>query len=66
MEDLPLGLIAGLVPEFAEKDLPLGRTLVMMMMMMILYRTAKILLLTCFYDKLPLMYYRVLHVMCYG
>ena len=27
MEDLPLGRIAALVPEFAEKDLPLGRTL---------------------------------------
>ena len=27
MEDLPLGRIAALVPEFADKDLPLGRTL---------------------------------------
>ena len=27
MEDLPLGIIAALVPEFAVKDLPLGRTL---------------------------------------
>ena len=26
MEDLPLGKIAALVPEFAVKDLPLGRT----------------------------------------
>ena len=26
MEDLPLGIIASLVPEFAVKDLPLGRT----------------------------------------
>ena len=26
MEDLPLGRIAALVPEFAAKDLPLGRT----------------------------------------
>ena len=26
MEDLPLGRIAALVPEFALKDLPLGRT----------------------------------------
>ena len=34
MEDLPLGRIAALVSEFAVKDLPLGRT---MMMMMILY-----------------------------
>ena len=31
MEDLPLGIIAALVPEFAVKDLPLGRTLIMMM-----------------------------------
>ena len=35
MEDLPLGRIAALVPEFAVKDLPLGRTLMMMIMMMI-------------------------------
>ena len=27
MKDLPLGIIAALVPEFAVKDLPLGRTL---------------------------------------
>ena len=27
MEDLPLGRIAALVPEFAVKDLPSGRTL---------------------------------------
>ena len=33
MEDLPLGRIAALVPEFAVKVLPLGRTLMMMMMM---------------------------------
>ena len=33
MEDLPLGRIAALVPEFAVKDLPLGRILMMMMMM---------------------------------
>ena len=26
MEDLPSGRIAALVPEFAVKDLPLGRT----------------------------------------
>ena len=31
MEDLPLGRIAALVPEFAVKDLPLGRTLMMIM-----------------------------------
>ena len=30
MEDLPLGRFAALVPEFAVKDLPLGRTLMMM------------------------------------
>ena len=30
MEDLPLGRIAALKPEFAVKDLPLGRTLMMM------------------------------------
>ena len=35
MEDLHLGRIAALVPEFAVKDLPLGGTLMMMMMMMI-------------------------------
>ena len=29
MEGLPLGRIAALVPEFAVKDLPLGRTLMM-------------------------------------
>ena len=32
MEDLPLGRIAALVPEFAVKDLPLGRTLMMMIL----------------------------------
>ena len=32
MEDLPMGRIAALVPEFAVKDLALGRTLKMMMM----------------------------------
>ena len=31
MEDLPLGRIAALVPEFVVKDLHLGRTLMMMM-----------------------------------
>ena len=29
MEDLPSGITAALVPEFAVKDLPLGRTLTM-------------------------------------
>ena len=32
MEDLSLGRIAALMPEFAVKDLPLGKTLMMMMM----------------------------------
>ena len=32
MENLPLGRIAALVPEFAVKDLPLGRTLMMLVM----------------------------------
>ena len=40
MEDPPLGRIAALVPEFAVKDLPLGRTL--MMKMMILYKILKL------------------------
>ena len=31
MEDLPLGRIAALVPEFAVNDLPMSRTLMMMM-----------------------------------
>ena len=31
MEDLPLGIIAALVPEFAVRDLPLGRKLMTMM-----------------------------------
>ena len=31
MEDLPLGRIAALVPEFAVKDLLLGRTLMMIL-----------------------------------
>ena len=31
MENLPLGRIAALVPEFPVKDLPLGRTKMMMM-----------------------------------
>ena len=30
MEDLPFGRIVALVPEFAVKDLPLARTLMMM------------------------------------
>ena len=36
MEDLPLGRIAAFVPKFAVKDLPLGRTLMMVMMMMMM------------------------------
>ena len=43
MEDLPLGRIAALVPEFAVKDLPLGRTL-----MIIIMETQNILLLNIF------------------
>ena len=35
MEDLALDRIAALVPEFAVKDLPLDRTLMMMMIMTI-------------------------------
>ena len=35
-EDLPLVRIAALVPEFAVKDLPLGRTPMMMMMMVMM------------------------------
>ena len=37
MENVPLGRIAALVPEFAVKDLLLGRTLMMMMMMMMMH-----------------------------
>ena len=33
-EGLPLGRIEALVPEFAVKDLSLGRTLMMMMMIL--------------------------------
>ena len=33
VEALPLGRTAALVPEFADKDLPLDTTLMMMMMM---------------------------------
>ena len=36
MEDLSLDRIAALVPEFVVKDLPLGRTLMMMMMINII------------------------------
>ena len=32
MEDLPLDRIGALVPEFAVKDLPLGRTLMIMIL----------------------------------
>ena len=31
MEDLSFGIIAALVPEFAVKDLPLGRTMMMIL-----------------------------------
>ena len=33
MEDLPLGRIAAFVPGFAVKDLPLGRTLMLLMIL---------------------------------
>ena len=36
MEDLSLGRIAALVPKFTVKDLPLGRTLLLLLMMMII------------------------------
>ena len=41
MEDLPLGRIAALLPEFAVKDLSLGRTVMMMMMMMMQLHSAR-------------------------
>ena len=37
MEDLPLGRIAALVPEFAVKDLALDRTLMMIMRHIVLW-----------------------------
>ena len=36
MEELPSDRTAAFVPEFAVKDLPLGRTLKIMMMMMLM------------------------------
>ena len=40
MEDLPLGRISAFVPEFAVKDLPLGRTLkTMILILLLLYYT---------------------------
>ena len=36
MEDLPLGIIAALVPEFAVKDLPLGTTLLLLLLLMLM------------------------------
>ena len=36
MEDLSVGRIAALVPEFVVKDLPLGRTLMLLLLMMIM------------------------------
>ena len=41
MEDLTLGRIAALVSEFALKDLPLDRTLMMMMIHVSVSRTGK-------------------------
>ena len=35
MEHMPMGRIAALVPEFAVKDLPLGRTLMMILILLI-------------------------------
>ena len=37
MENLPFGRIAALVPEFAVKDLPLGRTLMIMIFNLIIF-----------------------------
>ena len=37
MEDLLVGRIAALVPEFAMQDLPLGRTLMMMIRNIYIY-----------------------------
>ena len=48
MEDLPLGKIGALVPEFAVKDLPLGRTLMMIWSLFFDQFVFKMLL-----DKLP-------------
>ena len=45
MEDLPLGRIAALVPEFAVKELPLGRTL-MISLTLCSYNTKRILRMT--------------------
>ena len=54
MEDLPLGRIAAFVSEFAVKDLPLSRTLMMMMMMQYLIAflpsPAKLIEVTIFYS----------------
>ena len=36
MEDLPLGRIAAFVPEFAVKDLALGRTLIIIIIIIII------------------------------
>ena len=48
MEDLPLGRIAALVPEFAVKDLPLGRTLIVMMLIfMILNHYYLVFIINC-------------------
>ena len=44
MDDLPLGRIAALVPEFAVKDLFLGGTLMMMMMIMMMMIWSKTLM----------------------
>ena len=51
MEDLPLGRIAVLVPEFAVKDLPLGRTLMMVMIASSIMRTNVFNMFTPFFMK---------------
>ena len=54
MEDLPFGRIAALVPEFALKELPLGRTLMMMMHLQLRSETVTVRrrmnLVLCCYD----------------
>ena len=47
MEDLPLGRIGALVPEFLVKDLPLGRTL--MIFFTITFKDSHILILSFYF-----------------
>ena len=54
MEDLPLDRIAALVPEFAVKDLALGRTLMMMIIKVIRkshLTNVKIVLMKCTFSQ---------------